>query len=106
VTLLQAADVASHKINPDFLPEQDISGLPLLIGLPVILRTWGRSCDATIADMVGLSEEEYRKVCLGGFGRAEECEVVVAERVLSTLCKDHNVNPDVLAWIEEEITTK
>jgi len=106
VTLLQAADVASHKINPDFLPGQDISGLPLLIGLPVILRTWDRSCHASIADMVGLSEEEYRKVCLGGFGRAEECEAVVAERVLSALCNDHNVHPDVLAWMEEEIAAK
>ncbi|KAM6502419.1 hypothetical protein JOM56_002396 [Amanita muscaria] len=99
VALLEAAP---HEAGLDFKLEHDISGLPFLIALPVILQTWGQCGNTSIANLLGLPEEEYRKVCLGGFGRAEENGPVVAERVLDALGKEMGVNPAVLRWIENE----
>ncbi|KZT10684.1 uncharacterized protein LAESUDRAFT_644161 [Laetiporus sulphureus 93-53] len=66
--------------------------LPMLIALPVLLRTLLPTTgdgvpirERTVASMLGLSETEYRKGCLSGFGRAEECEVAVGQRVLDVL---------------------
>jgi len=103
VALLGAAEGAPHEVELDFKLEHDISGLPFLIALPVILQTWGRCGNTSIANLLGLPEEEYRKVCLGGFGRAEENGSVVAERVLDALGKEMDVNPSVLKWIEDEV---
>jgi hypothetical protein len=53
--------------------------------------------------MLGLSEEEYRKECLFGFGRAEECATLVALRVMDVLCASPEANPIVCKWLEMEI---
>ena len=60
--------------------------LPIVISLPVLLRTYLPSPpERTVHALLGLSEAEYRKGCLGGFGRAEECGIAVGERVLAVL---------------------
>ncbi|KAF8621540.1 hypothetical protein AX15_007712 [Amanita polypyramis BW_CC] len=100
-TLLEETDKATYGTN--FRMDHDTSDLPLLIVLPV-LQTWNRDTSVSIANMVGLSEEEYRRFCLSGFGRAEECEAVVARRVLDTLRKDTNVDPALRHWIEKEVS--
>ncbi|KAK2467834.1 hypothetical protein APHAL10511_000129 [Amanita phalloides] len=100
--LLGEVDVALSQPNPEFRLDHDTLDLSLLIALPVLLRGWSRGTDVSVAEMVGLSEEEYRKVCLSGFGRAEECEAVVVRRVLDTLWRDPRVNPALLAWMENE----
>ncbi|OBZ70828.1 hypothetical protein A0H81_09048 [Grifola frondosa] len=58
--------------------------LPLLIALPILLRTYCAG-ERHVTAMLGLSEVEYRKGCLGGYGRAEECAVAVGQRVLDVL---------------------
>ncbi|KAG8781137.1 hypothetical protein FRC12_022198 [Ceratobasidium sp. 428] len=50
--------------------------LPALIVLPALLR--GKS----VATLLEIPEAEYRERCLGGFGRAEASEEVVARAVL------------------------
>ncbi|KAF8348156.1 hypothetical protein F5887DRAFT_634124 [Amanita rubescens] len=101
--LLGEADVALHEANPEFKMDHNTLDLPLLIVLPVLLQYWSRGTNLSIANMVGLSDQEYRKVCLSGFSRAEECETVIARRVLDTLWKDTHVDLSVLGWIENQI---
>jgi hypothetical protein len=101
--LLGEAEIASREANPIFKLAHNTLDLPLLIVLPVLLQYWSWVTHFSIANMVGLSDQEYRKVCLSGFGRAEECEAVVAQRVLDTLWEDTKVNPNVVEWIENEI---
>ena len=101
--LLDKAEIALHEANPVFKLDHSTLDLPLLIVLPVLLQHWSRGTHRSIADMVGLSDQEYRKVCLSGFGRAEECEAVIARHVLGTLWDDTKVNPSVVEWIENEI---
>lgn len=64
----------------------------LLIALPVLLRVLAPATDPahehTVAEMLGLSDDEYRKGCLSGFGRAEECALAVGQRVLDVLRAD------------------
>lgn len=101
--LLDEAEIASHEVNPVFKVGHSTLDLPLLIVLPVLLQYWSWGTHRSIANMVGLSDQEYRKVCLSGFGRAEECEAVVSRHVLGTLWDDTKVNPSVVEWIENEI---
>ncbi|KAG8690791.1 hypothetical protein FRC08_010356, partial [Ceratobasidium sp. 394] len=56
--------------------EEDREELPALIVLPALLR--GKS----VATLLNTPEAEYRERCLGGFGRAEASEEVVARAVL------------------------
>lgn len=100
--LLDEAEMASREANPVFKVDSTLD-LPLLIVLPVLLQYWSWGTHRSIANMVGLSDQEYRTVCLSGFGRAEECEATVARHVLGTLWDDTKVNPSVVEWIENEI---
>jgi hypothetical protein len=80
--------------------------LPTLISLPIILHTY-YSPSRTVAEMLGIPEDEYRKSCLSGFARAEECASVVGQRVLDVLANEalmpaHGV---VTKWLEAELTT-
>lgn len=61
--------------------------LPVLIALPILLRSYvfPASPEHSISNMLGMAEESYRSSCLGGFGRAEECTIAVGQRVLSAL---------------------
>jgi len=70
--------------------------LPLLIALPVLMRALlptsteadGAVHERTVSAILGLSKDEYRKGCLSGFGRAEECAHAVGQRVLNVLRAD------------------
>ncbi|KAG5646811.1 hypothetical protein DXG03_002188 [Asterophora parasitica] len=79
--------------------------VPLLIALPVVLQAplngvcGGRS----VGNMIGLSEDQYRKECLSGFGRAEECSNTVALRALDALLANPDAHPVVSRWLEMEI---
>lgn len=79
--------------------------VPLLIALPILLHAHvhGGSATTSVAEMLGLSEAEYRKECLFGFGRAEECATPVALRVMDVLCASPAANPIVCKWLEMEI---
>jgi hypothetical protein len=80
--------------------------LPTLIALPVVLRGHCATIH-TVADMLGVSEDEYRKGCLLGFSRAEECAAAVGQRILGILNKE---TPSlgvkaVVKWLEAELAT-
>jgi len=79
--------------------------VPLLIALPVVLQAPvnGASANISVGNMIALSEDQYRKECLSGFGRAEECSTTVALRVLDALGTNHNAHPVVSRWLEMEI---
>ena len=53
--------------------------------------------------MLGIGEEEYRKGCLSGFSRAEECTAPIAQRVLDVLQTDADANQIVIQWLEMEL---
>ncbi|KAH9839346.1 uncharacterized protein C8Q71DRAFT_749060 [Rhodofomes roseus] len=86
--------------------------LPMLIALPVLLRTFlphiGAEQERTVSSILGLSEADYRRGCLGGFGRAEECTDAVGKRILDALRSGALVGTseklDVLMrWVEGQI---
>ncbi|KAG9083920.1 hypothetical protein FRC06_004313 [Ceratobasidium sp. 370] len=56
--------------------QEEREELPALIVLPALLR--GKS----VATLLNIPEVEYRERCLGGFGRAEASEELVAKAVL------------------------
>lgn len=76
--------------------------IPTLIALPVILRAFLPKLQG-VPEILGLSDEEYRKGCLSGFSRAEECAGVVAQRVLYVLPKDCGANEVPAKWLEVEV---
>jgi len=79
--------------------------LPTLISLPVLLRAHV-STSRTVGEMLGISEDEYRKSCLPGFGRAEECAGAVGQRVLDVLLANKAPTPAtevVTKWLEAEL---
>ncbi len=76
--------------------------IPLLIALPVLLHAYGGSNSASVANFLGLSESEYRKGCLSGIGRAEECAPVVAHRVMHSLGIHMDANEIVYLWLQLE----
>jgi hypothetical protein len=57
--------------------------------------------------MLGIPEDEYRKGCLAGFSRAEECAAAVGQRVLDVLLTNEaptQANMAVIKWLEVELT--
>lgn len=82
------------------------ANLPTLISLPVVLHDYV-SISRSVANMLGMSEEEYRKSCLVGFSRAEECAAAVGQRVLDVLAHEAptQVNVAVIKWLEIEVAT-
>ncbi|KZT26801.1 hypothetical protein NEOLEDRAFT_1062564 [Neolentinus lepideus HHB14362 ss-1] len=125
VSLLEAVQANGTHVKTGSVEELEkdldvlTAGLPLMIALPVLLRAYvyAPKADArepvqvrTVASMVGLSEDEYRKGCLAGYGRAEDCEVTVGERVYNALRKDAGLRAQsesgheaVLLWLEGRI---
>jgi hypothetical protein len=91
-----ADNVANELLN---LTEE----IPTLIALPPLLRMYGTSDIPPVSEMSGLSEEEYRRGCLSGFGRAEECATVVGQRVLQRLNVSPEANDVVLRWLNLEL---
>jgi len=61
-----------------------------LIALPVLLRVFVYPTHParTVSAIIGLAEVAYRKGCLSGFGRCEDCTIAVGERVLVVLSED------------------
>ena len=87
--------------------------LPTLIALPIILNayvfTGEKGGPRSVPSILGLSEERYRRECLTGFGRAEECTAVVGQRVLDVLSGQPGLSSDpvaeaVIRWLKTEVT--
>ncbi|KII92130.1 hypothetical protein PLICRDRAFT_36919 [Plicaturopsis crispa FD-325 SS-3] len=74
--------------------------LPTLVALPALMRACGEV--RSVAGILGFAEEEYRGECLSGFGRAEDCAGVVAQRVLDVLLAD-GADGVLEGWLEREI---
>ncbi|TFK44519.1 hypothetical protein BDQ12DRAFT_641238 [Crucibulum laeve] len=77
--------------------------LPSLIVLPILLHAYGDGVNTSVPSLLGLKDEEYRKGCLSGFGRAEECATAVVHRVMTALLAKPDGNGIVLRWLELEI---
>ncbi|KAG8990262.1 hypothetical protein FRB90_001841 [Tulasnella sp. 427] len=84
---------------------------PMLVVLPVLLRvallsarfdagpeTSNRVPD-TVSAWIGLPEDEYRRSCLGGFGKADECAAIVGKAVLKN--KRTKVGGGGMGWMRE-----
>ncbi|KAJ7078869.1 hypothetical protein B0H15DRAFT_788476 [Mycena belliarum] len=93
---------AGHRVSEEEL-EALTEELPTLLALTVLLNAYGTKSGRSIAQMLGLSEEEYRKGCLSGFGRAEECAGAVGQRILDVLRKGEGTPAVVCEWLEAEI---
>jgi len=77
--------------------------IPSLIALPIILHALGGPGTSSVAAVLGISDEEYRKACLSGFSRAEECSIAVTQRVLDVLQTNIESNKTVIRWLELEL---
>lgn len=92
--------------------------LPLLIALPPVLQGFvylsaqdAPTGERSIASILGLTEEGYRKGCLSGFGRADECAVAVGQRVADVLRAGTKVYGDaslervriVVDWVDRQV---
>lgn len=85
--LLGAVDTTS-EVREDLDLELLTEDLPALIAMPVLLRWSGHGEPQVIPAMLGIDEQEYRDGCLSGFGRAEECETMIAQRMVDILRND------------------
>ena len=74
--------------------------IPSLIALPIVLRAFAGPGTLSVSAMLGIPEEEYRRGCLSGFGRAEECTVTIAQGVMDILQTDSSANSIVIRWLE------
>ncbi|KAF9559886.1 hypothetical protein CPC08DRAFT_501915 [Agrocybe pediades] len=97
----EAVDEA-YEVSPGHLI-QLTADIPSLIALPIILRALGGPGTSSVATILGISDEEYRKACLSGFSRAEECSIAVAQRVLEVLQMNPESNKIVIRWLELEL---
>lgn len=105
-TLLAAAAELDISEGPDAVADKLIElteDIPSLIALPIILRAFGVPGISSVAAMLGLPEEGYRKGCLSGFSRAEECTLAVGQRVLDALQAGSESNAIVIRWLEMEM---
>ncbi|EJF65558.1 hypothetical protein DICSQDRAFT_99486 [Dichomitus squalens LYAD-421 SS1] len=101
----------SPKVTPlaDLEADLDLltADIPIVIALPLLLRTYLPG-ERSVPAILGLGEVEYRKNCLSGFGRAEECGVAVGQRVLDVLRAQGSGGADaepLLKWLERELKT-
>jgi hypothetical protein len=111
--LIQTRGALTSATNVDDLEaelELVTEKLPTLIGLPVMLWAYvsnGFQDGETrcVWSMLGMAEVEYRKNCLGGFNRADECEEVVGQHVVRMLRSDNSsVGALMVAkWLERQI---
>jgi len=90
--------------------ESVTKGLPTLIGLPILLRTYvhNGSQDGesrTVASMLGMTEDGYRKNCLTGFNRADDCEDAVGQHVIRVLRTNGSTLGELMVakWLEKQI---
>lgn len=77
--------------------------IPSLIALPIVLHAYGSRGATSVSGLLGISEEEYRKACLSGFSRAEECTVPIVQQVMDVLETDSVSYQIILRWLELEL---
>lgn len=107
VALLEAAQTNLFAKGIQSELEVLTADLPTLIALPVVLRAYVTPIQS-VAVMLGVSEDDYRKGCLPGFSRAEECVAAVGQRVLDVLLADEtptSAATAVIRWLEVEVAT-
>lgn len=76
-------------------------GIPSLIALELLVQMCnvGRCRRVTVADLLGIPIEEYRKGCLSSFGRADDCAATIFSRLGRV-----DFEWDILAsWIRTQI---
>lgn len=94
-----------EKSNPD-LADDLISlceELPTLIALPPLIRMYASRDVPSVSEITGLSEDDYRRGILSGFGRAEECADGVGMRVRQRLSATPEANDVVIRWLDLEL---
>lgn len=104
--LLEAEQTNAFTKSNQTELERLTADLPTLIALPIVLRGHCPT-SRTVAEMLGISEDEYRKGCLLGFSRAEECAVAVGQRVLAVLTNEPQTSANVIVtkWLEVDVAT-
>ncbi|VDC01659.1 unnamed protein product [Peniophora sp. CBMAI 1063] len=75
---------------------------PTLVALPVLMHVLRPGKTRSVARMLGLEEAEYRRGCLAGFGRAEECVPSVGRRALEVLKREGGEDALVM-WLDAEV---
>ncbi|KAG8778286.1 hypothetical protein FRC12_025062 [Ceratobasidium sp. 428] len=95
VDLVDGEPSSSDNNNSEEVEREE---LPALIVLPALLR--GKS----VATLLEIPEAEYRERCLGGFGRAEASEEVVARAVLKVGGWGGEGEGWVRVWLEGRVT--
>lgn len=88
--------------------EQITADLPTLIALPVLLRSYsGVTFESPsippISSIINVSEDEYRKSCLSGFGRAEQCSSIIGHSVLDFLRVRGSLQSLVAQWLANRV---
>ncbi|KAG1802683.1 uncharacterized protein HD556DRAFT_705890 [Suillus plorans] len=88
--------------------ERITADLPTLIALPVLLRSYSRvtiesPSIPSISSIINVSEDEYRKSCLSGFGRAEQCSNIIGHSVLDFLRDQGGLQSIVEQWLENRV---
>lgn len=88
--------------------EMITTDLPTLIVLPVLLRSYSRVTTESpsvppIPSIINISEDEYRKSCLSGFGRAEQCSSIVGHSVLDFLRMQGGLQSLVAQWLANRV---
>ncbi|KAG8214016.1 hypothetical protein J3R82DRAFT_10771 [Butyriboletus roseoflavus] len=116
VSLLEIADDMFFEVNKTAEAIADeIHGLtdelPTLIALPVLLRVhyFGSVLGpqaSTVAALCNVSEDAYRRDCLAGFARAEQCGPVVAQRILDEVYSRPVVDSSecFVDWLEARLS--
>ncbi|KAJ7128917.1 hypothetical protein C8R43DRAFT_684615 [Mycena crocata] len=99
---VQTVSPSGGQVTEDEL-EVLTEDLPTLLALSVLLNTYGNKSGRSVAQMLALPEDEYRKGCLSGFGRAEECAAAVGQRVLDVLRRGEVAPTIVREWLEAEM---
>ncbi|KAJ3565907.1 hypothetical protein NP233_g7347 [Leucocoprinus birnbaumii] len=119
--LLDAIDKRNNDAGAPIAMAKEVHELaediPLLIALPILLSAYGGLNPGSVATLLCTSEAEYRKNCLSGIGRAEECAPVVAQRVMDalqmqaehriieTLPMPYETNSIIYEWLRLETST-
>ncbi|KAG1878095.1 hypothetical protein DFJ58DRAFT_648911 [Suillus subalutaceus] len=88
--------------------ERMTADLPTLIVLPVLLRSYSRVTNESppippVSSIINVSEDGYRKNCLSGFGRAEQCSSIVGHSVLDFLHIQGGLQSLVAQWLANRV---
>lgn len=98
--LLAAVKTGLHVSSKDL--NRLTTDISFLVALPVVLSMGGVGAPS-LTTLLGISEDEYRKGCLSGFSRAEECAEMIGRRVLEVINSNPVANKVVIQWLENEM---